>query len=322
MDDTTSPAKEGIWIEKYRPRSLSQIVGQEAITSRLKGYVEKKDLPHLLFSGPAGVGKTTSSVAIAQEIYGEKWKENFLELNASDERGIDVVRNRIKNFARSSFGKYDYKIIFLDEADSLTKDAQSALRRTMEQFSHNTRFILSCNYSNRIIDPIQSRCAVFRFPPLSDEAISEKVREIAGEEGITITEGGVGAIIYVSQGDMRKAINSLQAASITGEEVEEDGVYKTAASARPEDIHSMVEKALSGDFIEARKILEILLIEGGVSGGDIIDQIYRSVWEFQVNNENAVLMIDRIGEAEYRISEGASERIQLEALLAAISMKS
>ena len=169
MDGTTSPAKEGIWIEKYRPRSLSQIVGQEAITSRLKGYVEKKDLPHLLFSGPAGVGKTTSSVAIAQEIYGEKWKENFLELNASDERGIDVVRNRIKNFARSSFGKYDYKIIFLDEADSLTKDAQSALRRTMEQFSHNTRFILSCNYSNRIIDPIQSRCAVFRFKPIKSE---------------------------------------------------------------------------------------------------------------------------------------------------------
>jgi len=322
MNGTTSPVKEGIWIEKYRPRSLSQIVGQEAITSRLKGYVEKKDLPHLLFSGPAGVGKTTSSVAIAQEIYGEGWKENFLELNASDERGIDVVRNRIKNFARSSFGKYDYKIIFLDEADSLTKDAQSALRRTMEQFSHNTRFILSCNYSNRIIDPIQSRCAVFRFPPLSDEAISEKVREIAGEEGITITEGGVGAIIYVSQGDMRKAINSLQAASITGEQVEEEGVYKTAASARPEDIHSMVEKALGGDFIEARKILETLLIEGGVSGGDIIDQIYRSVWEFQVDNESAVLMIDRIGEAEYRISEGASERIQLEALLAAISMKS
>ena len=322
MNGTTSPVKEGIWIEKYRPRSLSQIVGQEAITSRLKGYVEKKDLPHLLFSGPAGVGKTTSSVAIAQEIYGEGWKENFLELNASDERGIDVVRNRIKNFARSSFGKYDYKIIFLDEADSLTKDAQSALRRTMEQFSHNTRFILSCNYSNRIIDPIQSRCAVFRFPPLSDEAISEKVREIAGEEGITITEGGVGAVIYVSQGDMRKAINSLQAASITGEQVEEEGVYKTAASARPEDIHSMVEKALGGDFIEARKILETLLIEGGVSGGDIIDQIYRSVWEFQVDNESAVLMIDRIGEAEYRISEGASERIQLEALLAAISMKS
>ena len=157
MNGTTSPVKEGIWIEKYRPRSLSQIVGQEAITSRLKGYVEKKDLPHLLFSGPAGVGKTTSSVAIAQEIYGEGWKENFLELNASDERGIDVVRNRIKNFARSSFGKYDYKIIFLDEADSLTKDAQSALRRTMEQFSHNTRFILSCNYSNRIIS-FAKRC--------------------------------------------------------------------------------------------------------------------------------------------------------------------
>ena len=320
MDGATSSEKGGIWIEKYRPRSLSEIVGQEAITSRLKGYVEKKDLPHLLFSGPAGVGKTTSSITIAQEIYGEKWKENFLELNASDERGIDVVRNRIKNFARSSFGNYDYKIIFLDEADSLTKDAQSALRRTMEQFSHNTRFILSCNYSNRIIDPIQSRCAVFRFPPLSDDAISGRVREIADEEGIKITEDGLNAIIYVSQGDMRKAINSLQAASITGEEVEEENVYKTAASARPEDINSMVGKAIDGDFIGAREMLEILLIEGGISGGDIIDQLYRSVWEFQVDNKIAVVMIDRIGEADYRISEGANERIQLEALLAAISM--
>ena len=190
----------------------------------------------------------------------------------------------------------------------------------MEQFSHNTRFILSCNYSNRIIDPIQSRCAVFRFPPLSDDAISRRVREIADEEGIKITEDGLNAIIYVSQGDMRKAINSLQAASITGKEVEEENVYKTAASARPEDINSMVGKAIDGDFIGAREILEILLIEGGISGGDIIDQLYRSVWEFQVDNKIAVVMIDRIGEADYRISEGANERIQLEALLAAISM--
>ena len=191
----------------------------------------------------------------------------------------------------------------------------------MEQFSHNTRFILSCNYSNRIIDPIQSRCAVFRFPPLSDEAISKKVREIAEEENIKITDGGLNAIIYVSQGDMRKAINSLQAASIMDEEVEEDNVYKTAASAKPEDIKNMVERALDGDFIEARGMLNIMLTEGGISGGDIIDQLYRSVWEFQIDNENAVVMIDRIGEADYRISEGANERIQLEALLAAISMK-
>ncbi|RLM31767.1 AAA family ATPase, partial [Haloarcula sp. Atlit-120R] len=150
-------------------------------------YIERDDLPHLLFAGPAGVGKTTSATAIARAIYGDDWRGNFLELNASDERGIDVVRDRIKNFARSSFGGHDYRAIFLDEADSLTNDAQSALRRTMEQFSDNTRFILSCNYSSKIIDPIQSRCAVFRFSPLGDDAVAEQVRDIAAAEDIEVT---------------------------------------------------------------------------------------------------------------------------------------
>lgn len=313
-------SRREIWIEKYRPKSLAEIIGQKSITSRLESYAEKRDLPHLLFSGPAGVGKTTSAVSIAQEIYGEEWKENFLELNASDERGIDVVRNRIKNFARSAFGSHDYKIIFLDEADSLTKDAQNALRRTMEQFSHNTRFILSCNYSNRIIDPIQSRCAVFRFPPLSDEAITKGIINIATLEGIKITEGGSEAIVYVAQGDMRKAINALQAASIISMEIEEESVYRITATARPEEIKKMVEKAISGEFIESRKMLEKMISEGGISGGDIIDQLYRSVWDFGVNDRNAILIIDRIGEADYRIAEGANERIQLEALLASIAI--
>ncbi|MFY4815776.1 AAA family ATPase, partial [Haloarcula sp. AONF1] len=154
-----------IWIEKYRPQTLDDIHGQEEIVERLQSYIAQDDVPHLLFSGPAGVGKTTAATAIAREIYGEdNWRGNFLELNASDQRGIDVVRDRIKGFARSSFGG-DFRIVFLDESDSLTDDAQSALRRTMEQFSDNTRFILSCNYSSKIIDPIQSRCAVFRFSP-------------------------------------------------------------------------------------------------------------------------------------------------------------
>ena len=165
-----------IWIEKYRPQSLDTVVGHDAITERLRRYVAEEDLPHLLFAGPAGTGKTSTSTAIAREIYGEDWRENFLELNASDERGIDVVRDRIKSFARAAFGGADHRIIFLDEADALTDDAQSALRRTMEQFSDNTRFILSCNYSSQIIDPIQSRCAVFRFSPLGDDAVAEQVR--------------------------------------------------------------------------------------------------------------------------------------------------
>ncbi|MFB6298698.1 MAG: AAA family ATPase, partial [Halobacteriales archaeon] len=155
MSEAASAAgREEIWIEKYRPRRLDDIVGHEEITARMKQYVAQDDLPHLLLSGPAGTGKTTTSIAIARELYGEDWEDNFLELNASDERGIDVVRDRIKGFARSNFGGYDHRIIFLDEADSLTSQAQSALRRTMEQFSSNTRFILSCNYSSQIIDPI------------------------------------------------------------------------------------------------------------------------------------------------------------------------
>jgi replication factor C small subunit len=748
--------RDEVWIEKYRPATLEEVVGQEAITSRLSGYVEQQDLPHLLFSGPAGTGKTSCATAIAHELYGDDWESNFLELNASDERGIDVVRDRIKNFARSSFGGFEYRVIFLDEADSLcvppgtgvvtgypskpevkpieevaehgepipsvdfetndiqsdkgrlvdsgvadffeiklkdgreivaslshpffvvgqdghlverelqdlepgdkiadfrddvglsrcerceawtpgrfcsidckneghsrdmqgegnpmygsewseerrekivqklsdgrfagennpnfggefhgihimemdaetidqfresisemrlgttweewtvdadpeevkarigessaewwanldeeektalrekaventdypvcditgdnnpmrdpavaakvsealkghkpmagantrfdeelghlvrsnweyevakalqdagieyeyepefqlsdtvfrpdflvgnnvievkgvaalwgqtekveefletygneykfivvgdrdlphhehyeleefhaalvsdgghrevstievqsieyshrgkaynitmegtpnfllangilthnTADAQSALRRTMEQFSHNTRFILSCNYSSQIIDPIQSRCAVFRFSPIDDEAVGERIREIAEIEGIEIADDGVDALVYAAGGDMRKAINALQAAAVLGETVDEEAVFTITSTARPEDIEAMVEAALDGDFTGARSGLDDLLTEQGLAGGDVIDQLHRAVWDFDLDDESAVRLLDRVGEADYRIAEGANERLQLEALLAAVAL--
>ena len=309
-----------IWIEKYRPQTLDDVHGQEEIVERLQSYIAQDDVPHLLFSGPAGVGKTTAATAIAREIYGEdNWRGNFLELNASDQRGIDVVRDRIKGFARSSFGG-DFRIVFLDEADSLTDDAQSALRRTMEQFSDNTRFILSCNYSSKIIDPIQSRCAVFRFSPLSDEAVSGMVREIAAAEGIEVTDAGVDALVYAADGDMRRAINSLQAAATTGDVVDEEAVYAITATARPEEIESMVTDALNGDFARARSTLDTLLTETGMAGGDVIDQLHRSVWEFELSEREAVRLMERIGEADYRIAEGANEQVQLESLLAALTL--
>ncbi|SEK93602.1 replication factor C small subunit [Haloferax larsenii] len=315
-----APAGREIWIEKYRPQTLDDVYGQEEIVERLRSYIERDDVPHLLFAGPAGVGKTTSATAIARAIYGDDWRGNFLELNASDERGIDVVRDRIKNFARSSFGGHDYRIIFLDEADSLTNDAQSALRRTMEQFSDNTRFILSCNYSSKIIDPIQSRCAVFRFSPLGDDAIGDQTRDIAAAEGIELTEDGLDALVYAAGGDMRRAINSLQAAATTGEVVDEEAVYMITSTARPEDIEQMVRDAIDGEFTAARKQLETLIVDTGMAGGDIIDQLHRSVWDFDLDERAAVRLMERIGEADYRISEGANEQVQLEALLASLAL--
>ena len=683
--DQSQGGREDIWLEKYRPQRLSELAGQEAIVERLQQYVDSDDLPNMLFAGPAGIGKTTSSIAIARELYGEGWEEHFLELNASDERGIDVIRDRVKSFARTSFGGANYRIIFLDEADALcvppgtevvagypsspevkpiedvatdgepmpsvdfetneiqsdkgklvdsgiadffevelndgrtmlaspshpffvvgddgrlvekklreltpgdeiadfkhdigvsrcetcgawtagrlcsldckneghshemegesnpmygtewsaerreriveklsdgrfaggnspnnggefhgisvwemdkeaidrfrrkigemrsgttwdewvvdadpenvkerirtatsdweyevakalqdagidyeyeptfelsdsvfhpdfliedtvieikgdaerwgqiekveeflerygddytfvvvgdgrlphhehydrdefepalvldggrkavqtaeishieyshrgkaynismdgtpnfmlangilthnTSDAQAALRRTMEQFSNNVRFILSCNYSSQIIDPIQSRCAVFRFSPLSDEAVEQQVRHIAGREGIEVSDDGVAALVYVAGGDMRAAINGLQAAAVTDGAVDEAAVFEITSTARPEDIREMVTRALDGDFTAARSQLDRLLTEKGIAGGDVIDQLHRSVWEFELGDEAAVRLLDRIGEADYRITEGANERIQLEALLAAVALQ-
>jgi len=321
--ETDAPAagRTEVWIEKYRPERLADVKGHEEIVPRLQRYVSCGELPHLMFSGPAGVGKTASSVAIAREVYGEDWRENFLELNASDQRGIDVVRDRIKNFARSSFGGYEYRIIFLDEADALTSDAQSALRRTMEQFSNNTRFILSCNYSSQIIDPIQSRCALFRFTPLSDDAVEAQIREIADSEGIELTDDGVDALVYAAAGDMRKAINGLQAAAVMGEVVDEEAVFAITATARPEEVEAMVERAIDGDFTAARATLDDLLTDRGLAGGDVVDQLHRSAWEFDLPERATVRLLERLGEVDYRITEGANERLQLEALLASLALE-
>jgi replication factor C small subunit len=190
----------------------------------------------------------------------------------------------------------------------------------MEQFSNNVRFILSCNYSSQIIDPIQSRCAVFRFSPLPDEAIEEQTRKIADNEGIEITDDGIEALVYVAGGDMRAAINGLQAAAVTGSTVDEEAVFEITSTARPEDIEEMVTLALDGDFTAARTQLDRLLTDEGIAGGDVIDQLHRSVWEFDLDDEAAVKLLDRIGETDYRITAGANERIQLEALLASVAL--
>ncbi|MEM4363813.1 MAG: replication factor C small subunit [Candidatus Diapherotrites archaeon] len=305
------------WVEKYRPKSLAEVVGQREIINVLQSYVKARTMPNLLFSGPAGVGKTSSAIALAKEFFGDSFSQNFLELNSSDDRGIDVVRETIKNFARTLAFDSNFKIIFLDESDALTVDAQQALRRTMEKYARTARFILSCNYSSRIIEPIQSRCVVLRFRPLSSKEIHEKLRQIATAEKISVEEKAFDALIYVSQGDLRKAINIAQAASSLHGKVSEKEVYDVASRARPQEVIEMMELALSGKFLEARAVLEKLMYEHGMSGEDVIAQMHRELISMKsLSDSSKVELIDIIGEYSFRLVEGANERIQLEALLA------
>lgn len=313
---------QAIWTEKYRPRKLEEVVGQGDIIRRLQAIVRSGNIPHFLFTGPAGTGKTTSALALARELFGkEGWMDNFQELNASDERGIQIVRTKIKSFARAApLGGADFKIIFLDEADSLTSDAQAALRRTMEKYSATCRFILSCNYSSRIIPPIQSRCSVMRFGPLKPEDIKEYLSRIEKEEGIDITEAGFETLMYISQGDMRKAVNILQVAASFSNTIDPDNLYTSSALARPEVISELITLSLKGNFSGARDKLEELVTQGGLAGEDILSQMHRELFNIPMDDHLRVRILESIGEADFRLVEGADERIQIEALLAKIQL--
>lgn len=309
----------GPWVEKYRPQKLEDIVGQKQIVARLSKYVGEGSMPNLMFTGPAGVGKTTTALALVKSILGEYWRNNFLELNASDARGIDTVRNQIKNFCRLKPVGAPFRIIFLDEVDNMTKDAQHALRREMEMYTKTASFILSCNYSSKIIDPIQSRCAIFRFAPLKGEEIADRLKFICESEGFEYDEKGLESIVYFAEGDMRKAVNVLQAASVEGETITEDSVYEVVSKAKPQDIGNMINKALMGDFMGARTILRDTMVLQGTSGEDMVTQIYqdvsRRVLDGKMDASIYMDLIEAIAECDFRIREGANPRIQLEALL-------
>lgn len=306
-----------IWTEKYRPGRFEEVVGQEEIIKRVKSLVSGLNIPHLLFAGPAGTGKSTLALIIVKELFGQFWKENYLELNASDERGIDVVRQKVKDFARTKALKnFPFKVIFLDEADALTKEAQQALRRTMENFTNTCRFILSCNYSSRIIDPIQSRCAIFRFRLLEKKNIEKVIKKIAENEKLEVFPDAIDTLYEDSEGDCRRMINLLQATFSISPKITKDLVDTIASNAKPSDIKIVLDYALSGDFLNAReKLLDIMLKES-ISGQDVIKSIQKEIWNLQVEPDLKVRLTEKIGEVEFRMVEGSDEFIQLQSLLA------
>jgi len=310
-----------MWAEKYRPSTLNEIKNQTEIVSRLRKFAETKAMPHCLFAGPPGTGKTTAALCLAHDLFGERYMDVFMELNASDARGIDVIRTTVKEFARiATISGAPFKILVLDEADNMTADAQHALRRTMERYTETCRFILCCNYSGKIIEPIQSRCAVFRFTPLSEDNVKEYLRQIAKRENVKSTEDGIKAVIEVAEGDMRKAINTLQAAASLKKAVNEDSVYLVVGRAKPEDVKEMLELAFNGDFLKAREKLRLMLVEYGLSGTDIVKQIHSEIFRMAIPEKNKVALADAIGEVDYRLVEGADEEVQLSALLAKLAL--
>ncbi|GBE19467.1 DNA polymerase III subunit tau [archaeon BMS3Abin17] len=307
----------GIWTEKYRPTKFSDIVGQEDIIKRVESLTNSLNIPHLMFAGPAGTGKSTLALVVVKQLYGENWRDNYLELNASDERGINIVREKVKNFARTkSIGNVPFKVIFLDEADALTPEAQQALRRTMENYSSTCRFILSCNYSSKIIDPIQSRCAIFRFKLLEKKDIEKVVQRIAINENLTISPESAEILYEGSEGDCRKAINILQSTAAISPTITSELISTIISSAKPKDIKIVLDYALSGDFQKSReKLLDVMLKES-ISGQEVIKAIQKEIWNLPVEPEIKVKLTEKTGEAEFRMVEGSDPFIQLQALLA------
>jgi len=302
-----------ILAEKYRPKKLDDIIGQEHIISYVKKFVENKNVPHMLFSGPPGTGKTTTAKAIARELYGEDWKSFFMEINASDDRGIDTVRDKVKGYARVKIIGHEFKIIFLDEADSITPPAQNALRRVIEMNSDKCRFIISCNYPNKIIDPIIDRCVVFRFRAIKTEDMLLMMKQIAKAEGVDISNEAVGVLCALSGGSMRRAMNTLDTlklSNLTG--IDENKIYEVTSYVNDDFVRSLLVCVKNGDLDAVDKQVNKLLNVNVYEPIEIIESLERLLKGSKSLPMKAKLeALARLGDTEFRISMGANSYIQL-----------
>ncbi|TVU28757.1 hypothetical protein EJB05_20289 [Eragrostis curvula] len=310
------------WVEKYRPQSLADVAAHRDIVDTIDRLTNENRLPHLLLYGPPGTGKTSTILAVARKLYGSQYSNMILELNASDERGIDVVRQQIQDFAGArslSFGytseifaKPAVKMVLLDEADAMTKDAQFALRRVIEKYTRSTRFALICNHVNKIIPALQSRCTRFRFAPLDGSHVRERLQHIIKSEGLDVDEGGLTALVRLSNGDMRKALNILQASHMASQQITEESVYLCTGNPMPKDIEQIAFWLLNEPFSTN---ISDMKMRKGLALVDIIREVTMFVFKIQMPSDVRVKLINDLADIEYRLSLACNDKLQLGALI-------
>jgi len=302
-----------IYAERYRPKTLDEVIGQEHILPYLKEFIKNKDIPHMLFAGKAGTGKTTSAIALAKDFYGKDWKNYFLEINASDESGVETIRTKIKDYARASVIGMDYKLIFFDEMDYLSKNAQACLRRMIEKYGSNCRFIFSCNYPNKIIDPIKDRCVVFRFKAIPTKEIQMLLNKIAKDEKIDITSSATYTLATLSNGSMRKALNILQKLKLGNKtNIRDDDIYDSIGYVNDEHVRTLLIAVKKGNIKLVDDYMDNLLNTKVYSPEEIIESLRRLIVGSTIlSNDDKIKALKNIGDIDFRISAGATPDIQL-----------
>ncbi|XP_033747551.1 replication factor C subunit 5-like [Pecten maximus] len=310
------------WVEKYRPKQLDDLISHADIITTIDRFVKEDRLPHLLFYGPPGTGKTSTILAVAKQIYSPKeFNSMVLELNASDDRGIGIVRGQILSFASTrTIFRSGFKIVILDEADAMTNDAQNALRRVIEKFTENTRFCIICNYLSKIIPALQSRCTRFRFGPLGTEQMVPRLEHVIAEEGVNITGDGMKAIVTLACGDMRRSLNILQCTHMAYDNVSEDNVYTCVGHPLRRDIENIVNWVLNEGFTVAYNNIFDLKTAKGLALQDILTEVHQYVHRIDLPVHVKIHLLEKMADIEYRLASGTSEKIQLSSLIAAFQV--
>lgn len=318
-----SDTKATPWVEKFRPQSLADVAAHRDIIDTIDRLTSENKLPHLLLYGPPGTGKTSTILAVARKIYGANFHNMILELNASDERGIDVVRQQIQDFASTqsfSFGaKSPVKLVLLDESDAMTKDAQFALRRVIEKYTKNTRFALICNHVNKIIPALQSRCTRFRFAPLDAANVTERLKYVIDAEGLDVDEGGLTTLVRLSNGDMRKALNILQSTHMASPHITEEAVYLCTGNPMPKDIEQISHWLLNESFTTSLKSISDIKMRKGLALIDIVREVTMFIFKIKMPSGVRVQLINDLADIEYRLTFGCNDKLQLGSLIASFT---